>query len=940
MSEPTNHILPAGTLLNGRYRIKAVLYQSDFVISYSAEDTWTSSVFCVNELFIRNICLRARNQKVETRFETGVDYSGFKEIFLWHASNMRTVLHPGFVRITDVFEAYNTAYYCSEYLEGKRLLPYLNSLADGNTDAQTMRHAALSVLCSLLQTLADLNTLKPGYLHGSFGDAIIDLAGNVVLCPSDIHLKIHYLKCVEVDPECYPFAEPLPIEIECMIDNEDLFVSVASLDMYCLGRLVYAALSGKKYGVQPRHSPLYFNDNLPGLHEINPLISSGLSEVLMKMWNTSWKCRYPHYNALKLALSDYTLPWPLKGRMKMKFTNDGESLELATGRILNNRYRIDSVKAKGGFAFLYEATDLLHDGKVCIKELFVNGLYVRGDHGDIYCRDEFRPIAETNFVREFHLMQTLNGSMVPRMIDNFEDHNTRYYVMEYIEGLDLGEMVFLGGHFPVSEALSRFDQILDITELMHQSRPGMVHCDIKPSNLMWRNGYPVLLDFFNARPWDGQVVKNGKAIVSTGYAAPELYDEAAVITPSTDVYSLGATLFFMLSGMKPADALSRTLQPDIDPEKLHPNIPAEIAGVILKAMDLDAGSRFASVGEFRQQLRLCSTTYRKMPNAVSDSVASPEATSDFWLLQNKMHRLLQTTVMVVHCGEHIHKIKNLLEQVKDMQPAHHPRRLELEKTLNMALSSWLQSMADLHLKEGHVNLGSDFPESTRQLNHECRICKRRLLGDEALMIRLDILIWKQTTRVYVKDTSIPAALHHALERIGQLDNHALCLELKAEVSQALFSHYLVSGDFFLRENDCDSAELHYLKALEMDGSSKVCKNRLQQVQESRRQQLLKQAYNAMEEMLNQDIDRSCLGTGLHKQLEVLQSSYTAQQGSDWDEFHAKMDALLYFRYKQTADEAYSRQHFSEALRCYQHALARKPNCEACSTRIAELESLH
>ncbi|MBX7173116.1 MAG: protein kinase [Pyrinomonadaceae bacterium] len=270
---------------------------------------------------------------------------------------------------------------------------------------------------------------------------------------------------------------------------------------------------------------------------------------------------------------------------------------LEAGKLLQDRYRIKKQIGQGGMGAVYIATDERFGSTVAIKETFFSDAnYSKA------------------FEREARLLNNLRHPALPRVSDFFSDENGQFLVMEYITGEDLSEMLEKReGAFPLNDVLNWADQLLDALDFLHTQEMPVIHRDIKPQNLkLTPRGQIILLDFGLAKgnPTDAQHNTAAKSVFgySRNYASLEQMQGTGT-DPRSDLYSLGATLYHLITGIPPIDALTRAMQVlsgDKDPLKpaneLHPQIPIGISEVLQRALDLNANFRPSSAVAMRTML--------------------------------------------------------------------------------------------------------------------------------------------------------------------------------------------------------------------------------------------------------------------------------------------------------------------------------------------------
>ena len=224
-------------------------------------------------------------------------------------------------------------------------------------------------------------------------------------------------------------------------------------------------------------------------------------------------------------------------------------------------YRVEQILGRGGFGVTYLATDTNLDHRVAIKE-YMPALDVErlADNSIVPVDESFRHDFDNgvgNFLREARTLVKFRHPNIVRVMTVFEANNTAYLVMEYEEGEEFKSCVQRGACQDENTLKSLFLRIVDGLDQVHQY--GFLHRDIKPVNLIIRNdGTPVLLDFGAARSTDGDAGAH-TAYVSAGYTPIEQYQEGQnfEVGPWTDIYSLGATLYYAISGETPVGPTGR-----------------------------------------------------------------------------------------------------------------------------------------------------------------------------------------------------------------------------------------------------------------------------------------------------------------------------------------------------------------------------------------------
>ena len=274
------------------------------------------------------------------------------------------------------------------------------------------------------------------------------------------------------------------------------------------------------------------------------------------------------------------------------------SRPLVAGVILQSRYRVMRQLGRGGMGAVYEAVDLRLGHLVAIKQTLTEDEQLR-----------------IQFEREARLMARLNHPALPRVSDYFTESNRAFLVMEVVGGHDLSEVLAQQpGPLPQRVVIAWADQLLDALIYLHSHDRQVVHRDIKPHNLkVAEDGRIVLLDFGLAKSQREKRndTESGRSIFgySPRYAPLEQIQDRGT-TPQSDIYALGATLYHLLTGVKPPDALVRAAAViALDPDPLRPAhalnsaVGVELSTILNRAMAQNPNQRYACAAEFREALR-------------------------------------------------------------------------------------------------------------------------------------------------------------------------------------------------------------------------------------------------------------------------------------------------------------------------------------------------
>jgi serine/threonine protein kinase len=286
-----------------------------------------------------------------------------------------------------------------------------------------------------------------------------------------------------------------------------------------------------------------------------------------------------------------------------------QSQILITGSLLGNgKYEIIRLLGHGGFGITYLARFKLLDSKVAVKEFFMSGcVRLNGTTVSLQSLNpELYEKYRERFLEEAQTLAKCSHPNIPVVKDVFKENDTAYFVMDYIEGRTVDSIVGSEGKMDESTAVSIVSQLGDALEYIHEK--GILHRDIKPDNIIIDHfGRAFLIDFGSAREFiSGQSVQHS-VILTPGYAPFEQYSEKRKRGAYTDIYSLGATLYFMLTGQKPIPAVDRYTEHLPEPITLNPSVSQNVNIAIMKAMEMETDKRFSKTGDFITALHSTTT---------------------------------------------------------------------------------------------------------------------------------------------------------------------------------------------------------------------------------------------------------------------------------------------------------------------------------------------
>lgn len=286
-----------------------------------------------------------------------------------------------------------------------------------------------------------------------------------------------------------------------------------------------------------------------------------------------------------------------------------EVYHLHPGMILQERYIIGVVIGFGGFGTTYKAWDMKLDNIVAIKEYYPTGLVNR-------VPGTKKVITYTGRnLKEFHngLMRFLDEAKneakfnehpnIVNVYNYFEENNTAYIVMEYLEGISLKEYVKLqGGKIDVETTVTVLLSVISALKAVHKE--GIVHRDISLDNIfICANNKVKLIDFGAARFSAGEEEKMMSIVLKPGFAPPEQYRVKSKQGPWTDIYALGATMYRAITGVMPVESVNRVVEDTMNsPKEIIPELPTYIDVTLMKAMALAEELRFQNVKDFESAI--------------------------------------------------------------------------------------------------------------------------------------------------------------------------------------------------------------------------------------------------------------------------------------------------------------------------------------------------
>ena len=284
-------------------------------------------------------------------------------------------------------------------------------------------------------------------------------------------------------------------------------------------------------------------------------------------------------------------------------------LQLET--LLQNRYLIRAVLGKGGMGAVYLAIDQTLGKRVAVKE-------------NLYSTPEYN----RQFKTEAQIMANISHKNLPKVYDYFEiPSQGQYMVMDYIDGEDLRQRLERKGAIENEEAIIIALSICDALDYLHNLIPPIIHRDIKPGNIkVDEDGNIYLVDFGLAKIFqDSELTATGARAMTPGYSPPEQYGTARTDERS-DIYSLGATLYAVLTSVLPEDSLAIAMeQADLTPLRARNlSVSVSLARIVEKCLEIHPDDRFQTALELKETLLKASKNSRKLKKTTELKVDPPE----------------------------------------------------------------------------------------------------------------------------------------------------------------------------------------------------------------------------------------------------------------------------------------------------------------------------
>ncbi|MDR2469336.1 MAG: serine/threonine protein kinase [Tannerella sp.] len=279
----------------------------------------------------------------------------------------------------------------------------------------------------------------------------------------------------------------------------------------------------------------------------------------------------------------------------------------------DKKYQLAQVIGQGGFGITYmgawstevkgELGRVRTDVPVCIKEYFFKDYCFRdsiSQHVRVHSKtgqalfDKFKE----KLIKEAKILSEVHHPFVVNVLEVFEENNTAYIAMEHIQGCSLKYMLDTQGILPEMKVLKYICQIGQALDFVH--RKNILHLDIKPSNILIdKRNNARLIDFGVSKRYDMEQQETSTTMLtlSKGFASIEQYDSEGIqsFSPCPDIYSLGATMYNLLTGIVPIESILRATKPLPRPSEVNKEITSKTEEVILRAMRINPAERYQTV---------------------------------------------------------------------------------------------------------------------------------------------------------------------------------------------------------------------------------------------------------------------------------------------------------------------------------------------------------
>lgn len=260
---------------------------------------------------------------------------------------------------------------------------------------------------------------------------------------------------------------------------------------------------------------------------------------------------------------------------------------LEIGQIVEGKYKIEKALTSGGMSNIYICRNILSDRQWVIKE-------AKSEEGDML----------QSLIVEANVLKMVHHPKLPQIIDIIKDDKMFLIVMEYVPGQSLKSLLASGPRSE-AEAIDWGIQLCDVFGYLHGLKPPIIYRDLKPANIILQpNGQIKLIDFGTARSYKMDSAEDTICLGTKGYAAPEQYGKHGQTDPRTDIYTIGSTLFHLVTGVHPQDCPAEF--PMI--RRINPSLSTALENIIVKCTQTNPQARYQSCEELSQDLLKVAST--------------------------------------------------------------------------------------------------------------------------------------------------------------------------------------------------------------------------------------------------------------------------------------------------------------------------------------------
>ena len=596
-----NNALPIGYMLN-EFEILSVLGQGGFGITYKVSNTKLNKYMVIKEYMPDYLSLS------KDEFQYGL------EVFKNEAKDLSQFNHPNILNICRMFEANDTAYTVMDYLDCETLEEYLNN----NINKKFTQKELLSIITPILKGLKVIHD------KGIFHCDIIPY--NIFLRPSNFCLLMRFEKTNKNIIDLESFHRDITLRI-CYYSPTEMYTSKgiinASTDVYYLSAVIFEMITGQKPPESTRRQISIFEDEDDPLEDITKnseyrsRFSPSFLETVKKGLEIRQKDRVQSVEEFE------------EGLVKEDAVERDNNNALPIGYMLNE-FEILSVLGVGSFKITYK-----------VLNTNINKFMVLSEYMSSYLSQDYFKIGLDIFKEEAEKLLQFNHPDIIKAFKVFEANNTAYVVMDYLDGETLEEYLNdnINKKFTQKEVLSIITPILKGLKVVHKK--GYLHKDIAPENIfLYQNKHSILMmelvdtkykifSFSDSRSY------SPLEFYHKGYLPTEQYILKGIVDTTTDIYSISAVIYEMITGKKPPRSDYRQtaiFDNEDDPieditknSEYQSRFSPSFLETVKKGLEIRKKDRVQSIGEFQRRLKFEPSKEHK--NQIEDPTIPPPSIS-------------------------------------------------------------------------------------------------------------------------------------------------------------------------------------------------------------------------------------------------------------------------------------------------------------------------